>query len=265
MGFRRRRWRDVAPDKDKVRVNRAIRVPQVRVINEDGQQLGVMPTDAARDIAGRVGMDLVEVSPNASPPVCKIMDYGRFKYEQKKKEATAKKQQHQSQLKEVKFRPRIDDHDLEFKLKRARRFLIDGDKVKTTVMFRGREIVHTDIGRALLQRVTEELADVAKSESRPQMEGRMLTTIFAPDRKLIERYKREHPDHDEEELEDEAHEDEDEALEAEASDDIADEAAASDAEESDESQQKKRPRPRRRGEETLEDETQALLEEIENA
>ncbi len=264
MGFRRRRWRDVAPDKDKVRINRAIRVPDVRVINDDGQQLGVMPTDAARDIAGRMGMDLVEVSPNAQPPVCKIMDYGRFKYEQKKKEATAKKQQHQSQLKEVKFRPRIDDHDLEFKLKRARRFLVDGDKVKATVMFRGREIVHTDIGRALLERVTEELASVAKAESRPQMEGRMLTTIFAPDRKLIERYKRDHPDEEDEDL-DALHdeEEEDEAFEADAS---AEDAAPAAHEESDDDQQKRaRPRPRRRGEETLEDETQALLEEIENA
>ena len=105
MGFRRRRWRDVAPEKDKVRVNRAIRVPEVRVVNEDGQQLGVMPTDAARDIASRIGLDLVEISPNGTPPVCKIMDYGRYKYELKKKAATAKRSQHQSQLKEIKLRP----------------------------------------------------------------------------------------------------------------------------------------------------------------
>ena len=193
MGFRRRRWRDVAPEKDKVRVNRAIRVPEVRVVNDDGKQLGVMPTDAARDIASRSGLDLVEISPNGDPPVCKIMDYGRYKYEQQKKASQAKKTQHQSQLKEVKFRPRIDDHDLEFKLKNARRFLFDGDKVKATVMFRGREIVHTAIGRDLLDRVAERLSEFARPESRPQMEGRMLTMIFAPDRHAIERIKRSQP------------------------------------------------------------------------
>ncbi|MCP4005843.1 MAG: translation initiation factor IF-3 [bacterium] len=189
MGFRRRRWREVAPEKDKIRVNRAIRVPEVRVVNEDGQQLGVMPTDAARDIAGRIGLDLVEISPNGQPPVCKIMDYGRYKYELQKKASSQKKTQHQSQLKEVKFRPRIDEHDLDFKLKNATRFLMDGDKVKATVMFRGREIVHQNIGRELLVRVTERLAEIAKPESRAQMEGRMLSMIFAPDRAAIDKLK----------------------------------------------------------------------------
>jgi translation initiation factor IF-3 len=262
VGFRRRRWREVAPEKDKVRVNRAIRVPEVRVINHDGQQLGVMPTDAARDIALRVGLDLVEVSPNGQPPVCKIMDYGRYKYEQKKKDATARRQQHQSQLKEVKFRPRIDDHDLDFKLKNARRFLVDGDKVKATVMFRGREIVHKQIGHDLLRRVTDELAEIAKAETYPQMEGRMLTMIFAPDRKAIERYLREHPQEEREEL------DEPEELEGEeAIDSLEAEAAeaGSDTDKEQGSRKDRRSQSRRRGGESLEDEAQALLEEIENA
>ena len=129
MGFRRRRWRDARPEEDKIRVNRAIRVLEVRVVNEDGQQLGIMATETARDIAGRVGLDLVEISPTAAPPVCKIMDYGRYKYELKKKAASAKKSQHQSQLKEIKLRPQISEHDLDFKLKNTRKFLLEGDKV----------------------------------------------------------------------------------------------------------------------------------------
>jgi translation initiation factor IF-3 len=177
----------VAPEKDKVRVNRAIRVPEVRVVNEDGQQLGVMPTDAARDIAARIGLDLVEISPNGTPPVCKIMDYGRFKYEQKKKAATAKRSQHQSQLKEIKLRPQIDEHDLAFKLRAAERFLIEGDKVKATVTFRGREMQHQQIGRDLRTRVVQRLAELAKAESHPQMEGRMLSLILAPDRAAIKK------------------------------------------------------------------------------
>ncbi len=189
MGFRRRRWRDVKPEEEKVRVNWRIRVPEVRVVNEDGQQLGVMATETARDIAARIGLDLVEISPNAKPPVCKIMDYGRYKYELKKKASSAKKTQHQSQLKEVKLRPQIDEHDLAFKLNNARRFLLDGDKVKTTVMFRGREIVHTQLGRDLLEQVVERLEGVAKPESAPQMEGRTLSMILAPDKDGIRRIK----------------------------------------------------------------------------
>lgn len=189
MGFRRRRWRDVKPEEEKVRVNRKIRVPEVRVVNEDGQQLGIMATEAARDIASRIGLDLVEISPNSSPPVCKIMDYGRYKYELKKKASSAKKTQHQSQLKEVKLRPQIDEHDLDFKLNNARRFLFDGDKVKMTVMFRGREIVHSQLGRDLLNQVVARLNGVAKAESSPQMEGRTLSMILAPDRDGIKRLK----------------------------------------------------------------------------
>jgi len=148
-----------------------------------------MATEAARDIARRVGLDLVEISANAKPPVCKIMDYGRYKYELKKKASTAKKSQHQSQVKEVKFRPRIAEHDLDFKLKNARKFLFEGDKVKCTVMFRGREIVYTQLGRDLLRRVGEDLEEIANIESMPQMEGRTLSMTVAPNRAAIERLK----------------------------------------------------------------------------
>lgn len=189
MGFRRRRWRDLRPEEPKVRVNKQIRVAEVRVVNDEGQQLGVMSTDAARDIAGRIGLDLVEIAPTSRPPVCKIMDYGRYKYELKKKAASAKKTQHQVQVKEVKFRPHIDEHDLDFKLKNARKFLFEGDRVKCTVMFRGREIVFRDVGAALLTRVTERLAEIATVEHRPMMEGRMLSTTLAPIRAAIERLK----------------------------------------------------------------------------
>jgi len=189
VGFRRRRWRDVRPDEDKVRVNRAIRIAEVRVVNEDGQQLGVMATDAARDVAQRLGLDLVEISPTARPPVCKIMDYGRYKYELKKKAATAKKSQHQSQVKEIKLRPRISDHDLEFKLRNARKFLFEGDKVKCTVMFRGRDIVHTQVGRELLERVEEKMSEVSAPESRAQMEGRTLSFTLAPNRAAVDKIK----------------------------------------------------------------------------
>ena len=187
MGFRRRRWRDARPEEDKVKVNKSIRALEVRVVNEDGQQLGVMATETARDIAGRIGLDLVEIAPTARPPVAKIMDYGRYKYELKKKASTAKKAQHQSQVKEVKFRPQISQHDLDFKLKNARKFLFDGDKVKCTVMFRGREIVHVQVGRDLLKGVADRLADVANQESSARMEGRTLSFTLAPNRPAIQK------------------------------------------------------------------------------
>ena len=189
MGFRRRRWRDARPEEDKIKVNRAIRVLEVRVVNEDGQQLGIMATETARDIAGRVGLDLVEISPTAAPPDCKIMDYGRYKYELKKKAASAKKSQHQSQLKEIKLRPQISEHDFDFKLKNTRKFLLEGDKVRMTVMFRGREIVHTQVGRDLLERVKERLAEIAAPESFARMEGRTLSFTLAPNRQAIEKFK----------------------------------------------------------------------------
>jgi translation initiation factor IF-3 len=166
-----------------------IRAPEIRVIDAEGQQLGVMtPEDAVRQ-AEEVGLDLVEVAPAARPPVCRIMDYGRYKYEQKKKAGKGKG--HAASLKEVKLRPRTDQHDLDFKLKNARRFLLDGDKVKITVMYRGREMVHRELGRKQLDRVVELLGPIAVVESAPRMEGRLLSMILVPNREVIEQRRRE--------------------------------------------------------------------------
>jgi len=165
-----------------------IRAAEVRVIGGEGEQLGVMtPEDAIRR-AEEVGLDLVEVAPAARPPVCRIMDYGRYKYEQKKKAGKGKG--HAATLKEVKLRPRTDQHDLDFKLKNARRFLMDGDKVKVTVMYRGREMVHREIGRKQLDLVIELLGPIATVENPPRMEGRFLSMILVPNREVVEQEKR---------------------------------------------------------------------------
>jgi translation initiation factor IF-3 len=158
-------------------------VPEVRVISEDGQQLGLMTPEDAIARAEEVGLDVVEVAPNSKPPVCRIMDYGKYKYEQKKKAGKGKG--HAASLKEVKLRPRTDDHDLAFKLKNARRFLIDGDKVKITVMYRGREMVHRQLGREQLTKVLELLGPIANVENPPRMEGRFLSMILVPNREVI--------------------------------------------------------------------------------
>ena len=165
-----------------------IRAPEIRVIDNEGQQLGVMTPDDAIQKAEEVGLDLVEVAPGSRPPVCRIMDYGRYKYEQKKKSGKGKG--HAASLKEVKLRPRTDQHDLDFKLKNARRFLLDGDKVKITVMYRGREMVHREIGRKQLDKVVELLGTVAVVESSPRMEGRLLSMILVPNREVIEQMAR---------------------------------------------------------------------------
>ena len=165
-----------------------IRAPEIRVIDAEGQQLGVMTPDDAIQKAEEVGLDLVEVAPGSRPPVCRIMDYGRYKYEQKKKSGKGKG--HTASLKEVKLRPRTDQHDLDFKLKNARRFLLDGDKVKITVMYRGRELVHREIGRKQLDRVVELLGAIAVVESSPRMEGRLLSMILVPNREVIEQMAR---------------------------------------------------------------------------
>jgi len=165
-----------------------IRAPEIRVIDNEGQQLGVMTPDDAIQKAEEVGLDLVEVAPGSRPPVCRIMDYGRYKYEQKKKSGKGKG--HAASLKEVKLRPRTDQHDLDFKLKNARRFLLDGDKVKVTVMYRGREMVHREIGRKQLDKVVELLGTVAVVESSPRMEGRLLSMILVPNREVIEQMAR---------------------------------------------------------------------------
>jgi len=163
-----------------VRINDRIRVPEVRVITDDGEQLGIMQTRDAVRTAREQGLDLVEVSPNAAPPVCRIIDFGKFQYEAKKKANEAKKKQVTVSVKEVKFRPGTDDHDYDFKMKNARRWLSDGDKVKTTIFFRGREITHRELGTQLLQRLEKALSDVGEVEARPRMEGNQMYFIFSP-------------------------------------------------------------------------------------
>lgn len=150
------------------------------MIGADGEQLGVIPVSRALELAEQQQLDLVEVSPTAVPPVCRIMDYGKFKYQQSKKQQEAKKKQVHVQLKEVKLRPKTDDHDLQFKIKHVRRFLEEGNKAKVTLVFRGREITHMDIGKALIDRFAAELQDIAVIENQPRVEGRNLYMIVAP-------------------------------------------------------------------------------------
>jgi translation initiation factor IF-3 len=157
-------------------------VPQVRVIGDDGEQLGIMNTREAVQMARGKGLDLVEVAATADPPVCRIIDYGKFTYEQKKKASEAKKKQVIITVKEVKFRPGTDDHDYNFKMKHARQWLEEGDKVKATIFFRGREITHRELGAELLGRLEKDLADVAEVEQRPRMEGNQMFLIFTPKR-----------------------------------------------------------------------------------
>ena len=178
----------MAPERDATRVNERIRVREVRVIGADGEQLGVMTPEDAIVIAREGGLDLVEVAATSRPPVCRIMDYGKFKYEQKKKSAS--KKSHSATLKEVKLRPGTDQHDLNFKLNNARKFLMEGDKVKVTVMFRGREMVHTYRGREQLNTVLEQLGPIAKLESSPRMEGRFMSMILVADREVVAEAKR---------------------------------------------------------------------------
>jgi translation initiation factor IF-3 len=157
----------------------------VRLIDDEGSQVGIISLREALQIAEERELDLVEVAPNATPPVCRLLDYGKFRYEQSKKEREARKNQKQSDLKEVRLRPKTDDHDLEVKANRARRFLLAGDKVKFTVRFRGREMAHPDIGREMLDQIAESLRDVAIVEQRPSMEGRALSLLLAPDPKAL--------------------------------------------------------------------------------
>jgi len=164
-------------------MNELIRAQEIRVIADDGEQLGVMTPEAALERAQEVGLDLVEVAPGSKPPVCRIMDYGRYKYERKKK--MGKSKGHAASLKEVKLRPRTDQHDLDFKLRNARRFLADGDKVKVTVMYRGREMVHRQLGYQQLDHVRDLLGEIANVENPPRMEGRFLSMILVPNREAI--------------------------------------------------------------------------------
>ncbi len=164
----------------EVRVNERIRVPQVRVIGEDGSQIGVLPVREALALAQSKSLDLVEVAPMSRPPVCRIMDYGKFKYEMNRRARKAKKKQHQMQLKEVKMRPKIEGHDYDFKIQHAREFLMERDKVKLTVTFRGREIAHQELGHKIIQRAIADLAELSTVESPPRSEGRTLTAVLMP-------------------------------------------------------------------------------------
>lgn len=171
---------DAITNERRVRVNRQIRISPVRVISPEGNQLGIMPIEEAMTLAEEEGLDLVEVAPNARPPVCRIMDYGKYKYEEARRQRQARKRQHQILVKEVKFRPGIEDHDFDFKVRHARRFLEEGNKVKATMMFRGRQMAHPELGRDVLARVAEAVDDVGRIESEPLLEGRNMTMILAP-------------------------------------------------------------------------------------
>ncbi|MCI4591649.1 translation initiation factor IF-3 [Sphingobium sp. BYY-5] len=168
------------PPKSGPRYNEFINVPKVRVIDDEGENLGVMFTQEAIEQAYEIGLDLVEVSPNADPPVCKFLDIGKFKYEAQKKANIARKTQKTQELKEIKMRPNIDDHDYDTKMKKVHDFIGDGDKVKITLRFRGRELSHQQLGMNLLQRVAENVAEIAKVEAYPRMEGRQMLMVLAP-------------------------------------------------------------------------------------
>ena len=162
------------------RINEQITIDPIRLLDNDGKMLGVVSLKTGLEKAEEVGLDLVEVSPNAKPPVCKIIDYGKFKYAAQKKAAGAKKKQKTIDVKEVKFRPNIDTHDYEVKMRSVKKFLDSGDKVKVTMRFRGREMSHQDIGVRVLERIREELSDSVKIEQYPKLEGRQMVQIFAP-------------------------------------------------------------------------------------
>ena len=166
--------------RDSLRINEEIHIREVRVTSATGEQLGIMPTREALRMAEEQHLDLVEVAPKAKPPVCRIMDFGKYRYEQQKREKEAKKKQKIVTIKEVKLRPNIEDHDFDVKKKNALRFLEDGDKVKVTIMFRGRELSHPELGRVLLVRMAKELADIANVERDPKLEGKNMIMILNP-------------------------------------------------------------------------------------
>lgn len=168
------------PSRDGPRVNEEIRVPQVRLIDQDGEMQGVMSAREALIRAYDVGLDLLEISPNAVPPVCKILDYGKYKYEQQKKANEARKKQKVVEIKEIKVRPNIDDHDYDTKMKQMKGFIEDGDKVKVTLRFRGREMAHQDLGVKVLERIRTDLGETIKVESMPRLENRQMVMVLAP-------------------------------------------------------------------------------------
>ena len=176
-----RRPHNAPPTRDSgPRVNEKITSSEIRLIDAEGELIGVVPPARGIELAEEVGLDLVEISPNAQPPVCKVMDYGKFKYEEARAAREARKKQHTIQVKEVKFRPGIEEHDYEFKMRHARRFLEEGNKVKLTMRFRGRQVTHPEIGREVLMRATEDLEEVGQIESHPSFEGRIMSMVLAP-------------------------------------------------------------------------------------
>ena len=168
------------PVKDGPRINDEIRVPRVLLIDQNGEKQGEMPTSSALEAAEEAGMDLVEIVPNANPPVCKILDYGKFKFQEQKKKNEARKRQKIVELKEIKLRPNIDIHDYDVKAKAMSRFFEEGDKVKVTLRFRGREMAHPELGMKLLNKVQADFDEIAKVEYAPRMEGRQMIMILAP-------------------------------------------------------------------------------------
>jgi translation initiation factor IF-3 len=175
-----RRPMQAPPVKDGPRMNQDIRVPRVLLIDQNGEKQGIMPIDAAIEAAEEAGLDLVEIVPTADPPVCKILDYGKFRFQEQKKKAEARKRQKVVEIKEIKLRPNIDDHDYDTKAKAMHRFFDEGDKVKITLRFRGREMAHPELGMKLLQKVRADFEPVAKVEYEPRMEGRQMIMILAP-------------------------------------------------------------------------------------
>ncbi|MFQ6104768.1 MAG: translation initiation factor IF-3 [Candidatus Glassbacteria bacterium] len=163
-----------------MRVNRQIKISPVRLIDEDGSQVGITPIEEALRIAEERGLDLVEIAPSANPPVCRIMDYGKFKYEESKKAKKALKKQHLIQVKEIKLRPKTEEHDFQFKLRHAKKFLEERHKVKFTLIFRGRELQHKDRGELLLEKVVEEIKEVGFVENGPKLEGKNMIMIVSP-------------------------------------------------------------------------------------
>ncbi len=177
----RRPFKAPLPAKDGPRINREIRgVREVQLIDQDGQNVGLTPLDEALALASEAGLDLVEIAPNSEPPVCKILDFGRFKYQTQKKANEARKKQKTVEVKEIKMRPAIDDHDYEVKMKAIKRFFEEGDKVKLTLRFRGREMAHQHLGMKLLERVRDETAELSKVEAEPKLEGRQMIMVLAP-------------------------------------------------------------------------------------
>jgi translation initiation factor IF-3 len=175
-------------------VNYEIRAPQIRVISDDGKMLGIFQVPDAIRLAEEKGLDLIEVVPNASPPTCKIMDYGKYKYELKKKAAESRKKQVEIDIKELQLRPRTEQHDLDVKIRHARRFLEEGDKVKFILRYKGREMAYQDMGEKVLRNVVEALQDMALVETPPKMEGKQLYTLLAPDPVKIKEFKKKNPD-----------------------------------------------------------------------